>query len=366
LSGPVNSLGWRQANAVQLAVDQVNAAGGVEVGGLPYSITLVSADSGCSPTEAITATNTLLEAGVVAVIGHSCSGASLAAQPLYDAAGLSMVSASASAPGLTDQGYTNTFRVISRDDLPAAILATRAFNELGHQSAALVELSSFWGNFANDVFSDTFDSLGGTITSRNAVSSSAEFTATLTSIMAEDPDVIHFPSDDSATAGLLSKIAHNLGMTDVPIAWSTFTNDPSVLDAYAAAAGSAAEGDIGLMFYRSTDLMPGYDGLNAQYIAAGFPNFGDEVQEWGAFAYDAAQIIISAIDRADSTDPVQIRDQIAATTTFQGVVGTYEGFDNNGDVTPQWAWLERHQNGQWIIFWPNQVLLPITAKLFGP
>jgi ABC-type branched-subunit amino acid transport system substrate-binding protein len=53
-------------------------------------------------------------------------------------------------------------------------------------------------------------------------------------------------------------------------------------------------------------------------------SFTVEAQEWGAFAYDAAQIIIAAIDRADSTNPADIRNEIAATTNYQGVVGTYD------------------------------------------
>jgi branched-chain amino acid transport system substrate-binding protein len=365
LNGPVNWMGWRQANAVQLVVDQINAAGGVDIGGVNYTLTLVSADSGCNPTQAITATNTLLGAGVVAVVGHTCSGTSNAAQPLYAAAEVPMVSASSTAPQLTEQGYTTTFRVISRDGSPASKMATYLFNEMGYQNAAIVELNTFWGNFANDVFLDTFSSLGGTITSHNAISSTANFTATLTTIMTENPDVIHFPNDNGSTAGLLSKVAHNLGMTNVVVAWTTFTQDRSVLDDYAAIAGIAAEGDMAAMSYRSTDLMPGYNDLNGQYTAAEFPNFGDEAQEWGAFAYDAAHIIFAAIDRADSTNPADIRDEIAATTNYQGVVGTYEGFDKKGDVLPQWAWMERYQNGQWVVIWPYEIFLPVTLNNSG-
>ena len=365
MSGPADSLGWRQANAVQLAVDQVNAAGGLDIGGANYTLALVSADSGCNPAQAITATNNLLNAGVVAVVGHTCSGASVTAQPLYAAAGVPMVNASATSPHLTEQGYTTTFRVITRDDSPPAMLAAHLRNRLVFENAAIVEMDGYPGNALNDVFSDTFTSLGGTITSRRAVTSTADFTATLTTIMAENPQTIHFVKDDGNTAGLLSKVAHNLGMTNVVIAWTTNSDNRGILDDYTAAAGIAAEGDIAAMYYRATDDMPGYAALNADYIAAGFTNFGDEAQEWGAFAYDAAQIIIAAIDRADSVNPADIRDEIAATTNYQGVVGIYEGFDTKGDVVPQWAWMERYQNGQWVVIWPYEIFLPIMLKNSG-
>ena len=362
LSGPADSLGWRQDNAVQLAVDQVNDAGGIDIGGTNYTLALVSAGGGCDPTQAITAANTLLDAGVVAVVGHSCSPASDAAQPLYAAAGVPMVTPSSTGPQLTDQGYTTTFRVISRDDSPPAMLAAHLRNRLAFENAAIVEIDGFGGNWVGDVFSDTFTSLGGTITSRRAVTSAADFTATLTTIMAENPQTIHFVKNDGNTAGLLSKVAHNLGMTNVVIAWTTYSDNRGILDDYTAAAGIAAEGDIAAMYYRATDDMPGYDALNADYVAAGFANYGDEAQTWGAFAYDAAQIIIAAIDRADSVNPGDIRDEIAATTNYQGVVGMYEGFDTKGDVVPQWAWMEQYKKGQWIVIWPYEIFLPITLK----
>jgi branched-chain amino acid transport system substrate-binding protein len=365
MSGPYDWLGWRQANAVQLSVDQVNAAGGLDIGGTNYTLALVSADSECDPPQVITATNNLLNAGVVAVVGHSCSLDSDAAQPLYAAAGVPMISPSSTMPQLTDQGYTTTFRVISRDDTPPAMLAAHLRNRMAFENAAIVEMDGYFYNEMNDVFSDTFTSLGGTITSRHTVVSTADFTATLTTIMAENPHTIHFVNDDGNTAGLLSQVAHNLGMTNVVIAWTTYSINRGILDDYTTAAGIAAEGDIVAMNYRATDDMPGYNALNADYIAAGFANYGDEAQEWGAFAYDAAQIIIAAIDRADSVNPADIRDEIAATTNYQGVVGIYEGFDTKGDVVPQWAWMERYQNGQWAVIWPYEIFLPIMLKNSG-
>ncbi len=170
---------------------------------------------------------------------------------------------------------------------------------------------------------------------------------------------------DANNAGLLSHVAHSLGITDTIIAWNTFSEDEAVLAAYAAQAGAAAEGDHAAMSYRRTQDMPGYGTFNTAYQAAGFPNYGDEAMIWGAYAYDAAKIIIAAIGRAQSTDPNDIRDAIASTINYQGVVGIYEGFDAKGDVIPQWAWLERYTNGQWIILHPSKVFLPTTLKNFG-
>lgn len=357
----IPALGWRQVNAVQLAVEKVNAAGGINIAGTMHTLTLVTADDGCNATQGATAANGLLNAGAVAVIGYTCSGASNGAQPLHAAASVPMISLSSTDPLVTEQGNTTTLRVISRDDRPPTLLATYLRNWLYLEGAAIVELDGFWGNWATDGISTTFISLGGTITSRRTVSSIEQFTTTSTAIQAEDADVIFYSDGDSANAALLSRVAHNLGMTDTIIAWNTFSEDETVLVDYAAGAGIAAEGYHAVMFYRRTQDMPGYEVFNDAYKAAGFSNYGDEARTVGAYAYDAANIIIiSAIERAQSTNPKDICDAIASTTNYQGVVGIYEAFDARGDVIPQRAWLVRYSNGQWMILHPGKVFLPLT------
>ncbi len=362
LTGFADFLGWPQANAVQLAISQTNAAGGINIGGITRTLTITLADSSCNPSQAITAANALVNAGAVAIVGHTCSDASNAVQSIYSAAGVAMVSASATAPGLTEQGYTTTFRVISRDDTAAILLATYFRQWLGLDKAAIIELNGFFGNFADDTFENTFTGLSGTITSRRTVASTADYTSTLTAIQAEGPEVIFYADLDANNAGLLSKTAHNLGMTNVIVAWDTFNSDEAVLADYATAAGAGTEGDHAGMHLRRTQDMPGYDDLNAAYQAAGFANFGTEATIWGALAYDAAQIIIAAIERADSNISANIRNEIAATPSYQGVVGTYEGFDAKGDVIPQWNWIERYQDGQWVILNPTRIFLPTILK----
>jgi branched-chain amino acid transport system substrate-binding protein len=354
-------LAWRQINAVQLAVDQVNDAGGIDIGGTTYTVSLVTAESGCDSTQAVNAANTLISAGAVAVVGHSCSGASIAAQPIYNMAGVTMITPSSTSPLLTEQGYTTTFRTISRHDSAAKLMATYFHGWLGLNEIALVEWDAVWLMDITDAFSNTFTSLGGTITSRHTVSSTEDYTSTLTSIQPENPEAIFYVDIDPNNAGLFSSIADNLGMNI--IGWNSDGSDP---DAYVASAGAGAEDDYNGISWRRAEDMPGYEDLNTAYQEAGFPNYGDEVQIWGAFAYDAANIIMAAIDHADSTDPANIREEIAATNNYQGVVGTYEGFDAKGDVIPQWASLEYYKNGQWTILHPSKIFLPTTIKNTGP
>jgi len=323
-------------------------------------VTLVVADSACNVTQAVTAANTLLDAGAVAVVGHTCSSATRSAQGIYNAAGVPMVSPSSSAIDLTEEGYTTTFRVFPKDDAQAVLMATYFRQSLGMDMLALVEWSGY--EFSADAFSNTFTNLGGTTTSQRTVTSTDDYTTTLTAIQSENPDAIFYADNNANNAGFFSNVAHNMGLSI--IGWDDISNDEAALGDYATAASSAAEGDYAGLNGRRTDDMPGYDDFNAAYQAAGFPNYGDEAQAWGSYAYDAAKIIIAAIDRADSTDPMTIRDEIAATADYDGVVGTYEGFDAKGDVIPQWSWLELYRNGEWVMVYPYSVFLPLVLNNF--
>ncbi len=355
LSGDNSILGWQEANSVQLAISQTNAAGGIDIGGITYTLSLVVADSPCGDNgQAIIAANTLLNSGAKAVVGHSCSGTSLAAQPVYNAAGVAMISPSSTNPQVTQQGYNTTFRTVTQDGTSPAMLAAYYRNREGFERSAIVETPDTpWGTQMGDVYSDTFTSLGGMITSRRFANTPGDFPAILSAIMSEDPDVVVYLDADPNEGGQFSLTAYELGMTDVIIGWIPWVNDESLLTTYATTAGTAAaENDIAIMQDRRFQDMPGWADFLAGYQSADFPNEPDNPGLYGVYAYDAARIIFAAIDRADSTDPAAIRNQVAATSNYAGVIGTYRGFDTNGDAIPQWAWLEQYQGGQWNILQP--------------
>jgi branched-chain amino acid transport system substrate-binding protein len=358
-----NFIGVRQANAVRLAVDEINAAGGIDIGGTLYTVELVLADSKCKPDTADDAANALVDAGVVAVVGDTCSSASFVAQEIFDAAGVSMVSSSSTSPQITDRGFDTTFRVITRDDTWPIRAADALYNTYALQSVAIIAMQDYDDITAINAFVDEFEvTLGGTITSINIVASVGDIHNTLVKIQGEGAHGIYFPWYDAAFAGQVALEAQALGMVDTTIVWDSMSEAKSVLlPGYDAVAGTAAEMDYAIFYYREPADMPGYAAFNAAYVAAAFPEFGDEAQMWGAFAYDAANIILEAIDRADSTDPADIRDAIADTPGHDGVVGTYEGFDDKGDVLPQWGDMLRSLNGDWLSLHPDPATLPVYS-----
>jgi branched-chain amino acid transport system substrate-binding protein len=345
LGGPYSGLGWQQLNAVRLAISQTNAAGGISIGGTGYTVTLVVADSACNSSQAITAAYELLSAGAVAVVGHTCSSASLPASPIYHAAGVAMISPSSTNPQLTLQGYTTTFRTIPHDGSAAIKLAEYFVNESLTRTAILLRID-FWSDTVADYYQNTYTALGGTVVSSQTITATTDITPALVAIQAENVDVVLVADLIGDVAGNVSRVAYNLGMTST-IAWLGTTDE--YIDTHAGVL--AAEGDYGATTGgRRISDMPGYVAFEAAYLAAGFSN-EPAPGPFSPSSYDAASITLDAIGRADLIDPPAIRDEIAATADYTGVVGTYQGFDANGDVVPQWAHVEVVENGQWVPAW---------------
>ena len=113
VTGPYAASGERNRVAVQLAIAALNQAGGV----LGQQVKLVVVDDGCDAERAADAALELVKAGVGFVVGHMCSHASLIAAPIYEAAGLPMMSPDSTHPQLTEEGRANVFRLAGRDDI---------------------------------------------------------------------------------------------------------------------------------------------------------------------------------------------------------------------------------------------------------
>jgi branched-chain amino acid transport system substrate-binding protein len=362
-AGDLNSWGLPQLYAVQLAISQTNAAGGVLLGGVPYHVALAVADDQGDSNIAVTAAEKLVAAGAVAVVGHTHSACSIAAQPTYQIFGVSMVSASSTKTQLTQLGYTTTFRTAPTDATPPRLLAEYFTNRLGLKKSAIVDMNTWPSSLPGDVYSETFTSLGGEITSRVTLTSNLAFTATLNAIKLGNPDVIFFGGDDPSLAGQFSQIAFSRGMTTILIGWNSSINDEAALATYTTAAGAqAAEGDYAAMEYVRLEDMTGWPRFLSDYLAAGYSEPAYDSGTFSAYAYDATNIILDAVRRAGSADKNLIRQQIAATKNYKGVVGLYQGFNAHGDVIPQWSFLEYNHNGLWTIVPPARLFLPALFR----
>jgi branched-chain amino acid transport system substrate-binding protein len=116
VAGPMTGknawFGEQIERAAALAVADINAAGGV----LGQQVELVTVDDFSDPEQAVAAARKLISDGVMFVVGHLCSGSAIPTAPLYEAAGVIVISAAATNPKLTEEGRANVFRVVGRDD----------------------------------------------------------------------------------------------------------------------------------------------------------------------------------------------------------------------------------------------------------
>ncbi|NIP85045.1 MAG: ABC transporter substrate-binding protein, partial [Planctomycetales bacterium] len=155
-------------NAVQLAIDEANAAGGVTVGGVRYTFALARAQDWYQPPDAgaQAAARALVDQGVVAVVGHVLSENSMAGAEVYGPAGVVMVSPASSDPRVTQAGWPTVYRVTSNDAFMAPTAARMTYEELGIRRVVLLGEADPHVQTAMDAWQQAFESLGGQVLGR--------------------------------------------------------------------------------------------------------------------------------------------------------------------------------------------------------
>jgi branched-chain amino acid transport system substrate-binding protein len=124
LTGGIAHLGKDNENGARLAVDEINAAGGLKIGDKSFNLELVPEDDKADPKEGTLAAQKLVDAGVVAVVGHLNSGTTIPASKIYSDASIAQISPSATNPKYTEQGFKTTFRVVANDTQQGAVSCT--------------------------------------------------------------------------------------------------------------------------------------------------------------------------------------------------------------------------------------------------
>ena len=155
ISGPIAGYGPAFTASAEKAIEDLNAAGG--------NFELVMADSGCDGTVATSAAQTLVDAGVVAVAGALCSGASMGANSVLSAAGIPQVSPTSSSPSLSDDAaYPLFYRIIPSDGLQGGALNFTVSN-YGGSSVALIHMTNSYGAGLADSFRTSWEAGGNTL-----------------------------------------------------------------------------------------------------------------------------------------------------------------------------------------------------------
>jgi branched-chain amino acid transport system substrate-binding protein len=323
LTGPTATFAQSGKNGVTLAVEELNAAGGV-LGGKHIEL-LVEDDRG-EATEAASAVSKLITRDhVVALIGEQASSRSIAAAPIAQSYGVPMISPTSTNVEVTKKG-DYIFRVCFTDPYQGAVLSSFARNNLGAKTAAqLVDVRNDYSVGLAQAFRESFQKAGGRIVAELKYSEGdSDFSAQLTAIRPLDPDVLVVPGYYT-DAGLIARQAKALGLRSVLLGADGW-DSPKLTEI----GGDAVEGSYFSNHYSVDDPSPAV----RRFVAAYQQKYGADPDSIAALSYDAVKLLADAIRRAGSTEGKRVRDALADTKDFAGVSGTIRMDADRNPIKP--------------------------------
>jgi branched-chain amino acid transport system substrate-binding protein len=334
LTGPQTHIGKDNENGARLAVEEINA-GGLVLGGKKVTLELFGEDDQAEPKTATIVAQKLVDAGVVAVIGHLNSGTTIPASKIYHDAGIPQISPSATAVAYTAQGYQTAYRVMANDAQQGKALGQYAVARMGARKIAIVDDRTAYGQGLADEFEKAAKAAGGEIVAREFTNDRAtDFSAILTSIKGKTPELIFFAGMDPQ-GGPMAKQMKSLGLTAKLLGGDGLQNVNFV-----KLAGSDAEGVVASSPGLPIDSMPGGPEFRKRFEA----KYG-VIQVYAPYAYDAVYALVDAMKRADSAQPAKVLAELPK-TDLKGVSGPIR-FDAKGDTTGGAITLYEVKGGAW-------------------
>jgi len=342
LSGAIAHLGKDNENGVRMAIDELNAKG-VTIGGKKIKFEMIGEDDAADPKQGTAAAQKLVDAGVKGVIGHLNSGTTIPASKIYYDAGIPQISASATNPKYTQQGFNTAFRVVANDGQLGGTLGRYAVQILKAKNIAVIDDRTAYGQGVAEEFAKGAKAKSSAvqIVSQQYTNDKAtDFNAILTAIKAKNPDVIFFGGMD-AVGGPMLRQMKQLGINakfmggdgicteSLPsLAGDGIGNDQVVC----AEAGGVVEAD-----------KKGLEDFKARFEK----KFGTNVKLYAPYTYDATMVMVAAMQKADSVEPKKYLPELAK-IHYKGVTGPIE-FDKKGDMKEGTLTLYTYRDGKRVV-----------------
>jgi branched-chain amino acid transport system substrate-binding protein len=317
LTGGIAHLGKDNENGARLAIEEANAAG-IKIDGKDVKFALVAEDDQADPKVGTTVAQKLVDAKVAGVVGHLNSGVTIPASSLYEQAGIPMITPSATNPKLTEQGFKHVFRVVGRDDQQGPAIASYLASERKPKVVAVIDDATAYGEgIANEVEKTLKAAKINVLPREKGTDKTTDWKAILTKLRGRNPDAVFYGGMD-ATGGPLLKQGKELGMKAV----FSF-GDGACTDKMKELAGDAAEG----LLCSQAGIPP--QAASKKFLDAYKAKFNTDPILYSPFSYDAANLLIEAMKKANSTDPKKYLAELQK-ISFSGSTGTIT-FDNKGD-----------------------------------
>jgi|KBSSwiStaDraftv2_1062776.scaffolds.fasta_scaffold190460_2 branched-chain amino acid transport system substrate-binding protein len=310
LTGRTASFGQSTRNGVEMAVDEINKAGGI----MGRKVRVIVEDDQGEPNKAATVVSKLVNQDKVhAVLGEVASSNSLAAAPKAQEAKVPMISPSSTNPNVTQVGDF-IFRVCFIDPFQGDVMAKFAAKNLKATKAAILyDFNSDYSRGLREFFTRSFKASGGQIVAEQSYTQGdRDFSGQLTQIRAANPDVIYVPGY-YGEVGVIANQTKQLGIK-APLLGGDGWDSPQLWQL----GGASLNGDYISNHYSVDDPMPAVQKFVADYKE----RFKLSPDALAALGYDSMRVLADAITRAGTTDGTKLRDAIAATKNFPGITGT--------------------------------------------
>jgi branched-chain amino acid transport system substrate-binding protein len=299
LSGPVAVYGIEARNGIELAIEEINKAGGIN----GRKVALISEDDTGNPEITVNAYRKLTAQNKVnVIIGSLTSGCTIAITSLAQAQGVVLVAPAATAEAVTDAGDF-VFRACFIDPFQGTVGGAFAANELrAKRAAVLYDNGNDYSVGLKDNFVAAFQNSGGVIAANESyITGDVDFNAQITKIRTANPDVVYLP-DYYSTVALIAKQLRAQGIS-TPIVgadgWDGLTEN----------AGDEVLNGYYSNHYASDSTDPRVQNFVKAYQA----KFGSVPVSFAALGYDSLYLIRDAIERAGSTDSAAIKEALAET-----------------------------------------------------
>jgi branched-chain amino acid transport system substrate-binding protein len=317
LTGSVAWAGEQSHVGTELAVADFNAKGGV----LGEQIRVISVDDACNAEQGVAAARKLISDGAMFVVGHICSGAAIPTAPLYEAAGVIVMSPSATNPRLTDEGRANVFRVVGRDDQQGIIAGNYLADQWSEKKIAILHDGEAYGRGLAEETKKTLNARGvREVMFEQITPGLVDYSDVVDMIQTTSVDVLYY-AGYPPEAGLLIRQLRDRG-DDLQLVSADGINTED----FWLIAGPAGEGTLFTSF-RDPSRDPGAAAILERAREHGIvPNFRV------LYSYGAVQAWAAAVERAGSLEPAAVSRSLHS-HEFDTVLGRIR-FDEKGDVSP--------------------------------
>lgn len=334
LTGPQAHLGKDNENGTRMAIDDANARD-IVIGGRKIRFELISEDDQADPKTATIVAQKLVDNEVAGVIGHLNSGTTIPAAKIYSDNGITQISPSATAVSYTQQGFKTAFRVMANDAQQGRALGDYAVKNLGAKKIAVIDDRTAYGQGLADEFIKAAEAAGAQIVAHEYTSDkSVDFTAVLTAVKGKQPELLFYGGMD-AQGGPMARQIKALALNV-----KFMMGDGGYTPEFVKLAGDAAQGAYASLPGVPLDKMPGGKAFAERFVARYQP-----IQLYAPYCYDAVNVMIAAMQKADSVEPAKYLPALAD-ISHEGITARIQ-FDGNGDLKGGAVTLYQVQAGKW-------------------